>query len=206
MSETEARLQGGFNDRKIVAVGHSYGGCTSTLAATIYPQLFDSLYLIDPVILQPYNEPKPYKIRDLAVGALNRRETWSSRQEAFASFSQNPFFAAWDAEVLKIYIECGLYETKADDEKDIVKLKMPGVQEAIVFSEVHTEHEVFDRLSRLDERVALRWAMPGKPGAPELGRPGDTRTKVWVRPVNTTNTRILGGGHLVRAVLVSIQN
>ncbi|KAF4612863.1 hypothetical protein D9613_011151 [Agrocybe pediades] len=197
VEETKTRLQTGFQERRLMAIGHSYGGCTSTLAATIYPQLFDALYLIDPVILQPYNQPKPYVLRDLASGALNRRETWSSREEAYESFKRNPFFAAWDDEVLKIYVECGLYETTDESGERVAKLKMPGVQEAVVFAEVHTEHEVFDRLSRLDDRIAIRWAMPGKPGAPELGRPGDTKTKVWVRPNNATNTRILGGGHLI---------
>lgn len=44
---------------------------------------------------------------------------------------------------------------------------MPGIQEAIVFSETHTEYEVFHRLPELDERIALKWIMPGKPGAHE---------------------------------------
>jgi len=64
----------------------------------------------------------------------------------------------------------------------------------VVFSDVHTGCEAYVRLATLDKRIALKWVMPGKPGAPELGVPG---SKVWVRPENATNTKIYGAGHLV---------
>ena len=75
---------------------------------------------------------------------------------------------------------------------------MPGILEAVNFSHVVTSYEVFERLVDLDERIALRWIIPGKPGAAELGLPGSTKYRVWVRPKNSTNVKILGGGHLVR--------
>ena len=89
------------------------------------------------------------------------------RQEAFDILSKTPFFGAWDPEVLKLYVECGTTPSRDSDGKPIIRLKMPGVQEAIVFSETHTEREVFQRLRELDERIALRWIMPGHPDASE---------------------------------------
>ncbi|KAF8958109.1 Alpha/beta hydrolase family-domain-containing protein [Flammula alnicola] len=196
--ETALRVKSGFSHRTFVAVGHSYGGCTSTLAASLYPNLFSSLYLIDPVIIKPHDHDKRLMRQDLAMGALNRRDTWSSREEALESFLKSPFFGAWDPASLNVYVECGIYTT-ADpiSGKTVAKLKMPGVQEAVVFAELHTEYEVFQRLANLDERITLRWVTPGKPGASELGKPGSTRERVWVRPANATNTRISGGGHLM---------
>jgi hypothetical protein len=38
---------------------------------------------------------------------------------------------------------------------------MPGIQEAIVFTETHTEREVYHSLPELDERIGLLWIMPG---------------------------------------------
>ena len=99
--------------------------------------------------------------------------------------------------MLKIYLECGLYDTIDEHGNPVAKLKTSAIQEAVVFSEVHTESEGYVRLATLDKRIALRWVMPGKPGAPELGAPGGTPFKVWVRPENATNTKIYGGGHLV---------
>ncbi|KAF8188048.1 Alpha/Beta hydrolase protein [Pholiota molesta] len=192
--ETAERLENGFTERKLVAIGHSFGGCTSALAATLYPHLFSALYLIDPVILQP--DEKAWATatrRSLAPGALSRRASWPSRAAALASFQASPFFSVWDPRVLQHYVECGL----TDDAGGGVRLKMSGVQEAVVFAEEHSQFEVFCRVAALDPRVALRWATPGRPGARELGIPGTTRERVWVRRANATNTRITGGGHLI---------
>lgn len=44
---------------------------------------------------------------------------------------------------------------------------MPGIQEAIVFAATKTQGEVYQRMQDLDERIELRWIVPGKPGAGE---------------------------------------
>jgi hypothetical protein len=78
---------------------------------------------------------------------------------------------------------------------------MPGILEAVNFQHSVTPFEVYERLVNLDERIAIRWLLPSKPDAPEFGSPGSTSYRVWVRPKNSTNVKILGGGHLVRAML-----
>ena len=78
---------------------------------------------------------------------------------------------------------------------------MPGILEAVNFSHLITPFEVYERLVNLDERIVLRWLTPGKPGARELGPPGSTKHRVWVRPKNSSNLKILGGSHLVRVML-----
>jgi hypothetical protein len=169
------------------------------------------------VIHEPQNlNDMKYRTSLFIQRTLNRRDTWSSRQvdthiisllifnilknrqEALDSFLKNPFFQAWDPAVLKIYVECGIYLTKDEQGKEVAKLKMPGILEAVFFSHFITSYEVYERLVNLDERIILRWLAPGKPGAKELGPPGSTKHRVWVRPKNSTNVRILGGGHLVR--------
>lgn len=79
-------------------------------------------------------------------------------EEAKRSFLANPFFASWDPAVLSIYLSCGLTQTK----EGMVKLKMPGIQEALVFAHSKTPCEVWDRLENLDERIEIRWVVPGK--------------------------------------------
>ncbi|KAG5644670.1 hypothetical protein DXG03_007969 [Asterophora parasitica] len=168
--ESEYRKSNPFRQRTLVAVGHSYGGCTSALAALTQPKLFSSIILIDPVIVKPTGHliHKSEHTDRLVVGAILRRETWPSREEAFDILKKSPFFGAWDPAVLKIYIECGTYDTiDPATGKSVIRLKMPGIQEGIVFSETHTEFEVFERLPTLNERIELRWVMPGKPGAGE---------------------------------------
>lgn len=49
-----------------------------------------------------------------------------------------------------------------------MRLKMPGIQEAMVFSETHTEREVWGCVPEIDDRIELRWVMPGKSDAYEF--------------------------------------
>ena len=78
---------------------------------------------------------------------------------------------------------------------------MPGVLEAVVSSHLVTMFEAYERLANLDERIAIRWLMPSKPVAVVFGLPGSIKHRVWVRPKNSTNAKILGGSHFVRAML-----
>lgn len=151
-----------------------------------HPELFSSLMLIDPVILEPYAtkelELSNPRVNVNIIGALNRRETWPSkyvvdiivmhllilillyREEALASFKKKQFFQRWDPEVLQTYVEYALYNTKDIQGRQAAMLKMPGLQEAIVFAATLAQYETYQRLSDLDERVELRWVVPGRPG------------------------------------------
>lgn len=84
-----------------------------------------------------------------------------SREEARASFDASPFFGKWDKKVLDVYVECGLMINGSDGEEG-VELKMPGIQEAQVFTESVTTYEAFERLDSLDPNIELRWIMPGR--------------------------------------------
>ena len=146
-----ARLQDGFGgERTLVGIGHSLGGAAvyvfvldilssrsccfnylltpihfppRTLAAINNPALFSSLILVDPVICPPYVTRGP-NVRVLALGSVQRRHTWKTREEARTQLASSRYFAAWDPEVLDNYVQFGL--TPTDD--GTVKLKMPGVQ------------------------------------------------------------------------------
>ena len=83
------------------------------------------------------------------------------REEAHRLFSQSPFFAAWDPEVLDIYVECGLYTPSNAQGQNEARLKMPGYQEAVVFGERRVGQEVFEMLPGLDERIPIRWIVAG---------------------------------------------
>lgn len=82
-------------------------------------------------------------------------------EEALNLFRLVPFFAAWDPEMLKNYVEHGL----TPDSNGGFRLKMSGIQEAMVFADCYVAYEVWELLERLDERVELRYIMPGKSDA-----------------------------------------
>ncbi|KAF5392664.1 hypothetical protein D9757_000935 [Collybiopsis confluens] len=103
----------------------------STLSAITHPALYTSLFLIDPVIVYPtvdfYFTPN-----FLSLGAISRRASWKSREEARKGFLESPFFRAWDSRVLDLYVKAGLY---LDPETNTYRLKTSPIQEAIVFND-----------------------------------------------------------------------
>ncbi|OSC99698.1 alpha/beta-hydrolase [Trametes coccinea BRFM310] len=190
-SEASSRLRGGLQSRKMVYVGHSFGACSTVRAAIAYPILFKSIILVDAMILPSHGATvSTASTRSYVKGAIQRRDGWASRDEARRQFSATPFFAAWDPTVLDIYVDCGLYD--APDGQ--VKLKMPGIQEAVCFTENHAPQETFELLATLDERIELRWLVAGKllPEDHEL-----RRKTVWRRPANSSHLRMFSAGHLI---------
>ncbi|KAI0634240.1 Alpha/Beta hydrolase protein [Trametes polyzona] len=191
-AETQARLAKGLQGRNIVYVAHSFGACSTVRAAIECPVFFKHIILVDAMIVPaPSAEPvTTASTRDYVLGAVQRRDRWSSREEAMKQFSATPFFRAWDPAVLQIYVECGLYESPDGQ----VRLKMPGVQEAVCFAENYAPFECFELLAGLDERVELRWLVAGKlhPSEHEV-----RRRVVWRRPVNSSHVRMFSAGHLI---------
>jgi len=70
----------------------------------------------------------------------------------------SPFFGAWDPRVIELYVTYGFCE----DSQGGVKLKMSGLYEALVFGCRMAAVEGWEVLERLDERIELRWIVPGK--------------------------------------------
>lgn len=96
--------------RRIVGIGHSLGGGATAYAASTCPSLFSSVIFIDPVIV-PAELGSTREMVPTTQGALKRRGTWNTRQEAKDSLSTKAMFKAWDPLVLDGYFDHGLHET-----------------------------------------------------------------------------------------------
>ena len=71
----------------------------------------------------------------------------------------SPFFGAWRPDVLRLYATYGLCE----DSQGGVKLKTSSLQEAFVYADPLGANETWELLDRVDNRIELRWIVPGKP-------------------------------------------
>ncbi|KII91718.1 hypothetical protein PLICRDRAFT_173525 [Plicaturopsis crispa FD-325 SS-3] len=192
-AESGSRMIDGWTERTFVAVGHSFGGCTTTLAAATLPALFPSLILVDPVIA-PITDDLGKILHEYTLGAISRREHWPSREEALRAFSATPFFKAWDPAALAVYVECGL---APDPVRGGVRLKTSGIQEGVMFSEMRVPQETWTLLKTLDERVELKWIVPSE-NKNLFDHPDELmQRKVWRRPANASNVRIRDAGHLI---------
>ncbi|KAG2125806.1 hypothetical protein DEU56DRAFT_743431 [Suillus clintonianus] len=187
----EYRKSEGFSSRSLVAVAHSFGGCSSIIAAANFPALFSSMILVDPAIIQ--NDVLPSHFWDRLSTTLARRNHWPSREEALRSFKASPFFGTWHPDILRLYVTYGMYE----DPEGGVKLKTSGLHEALVYADLKGKHEAWELLEKIDERIELRWVVPGKPTDKGLMGEQATRVRVWRRPVNSSNVVIYSAGHLI---------
>ncbi|KAL6718019.1 hypothetical protein ACLMJK_004104 [Lecanora helva] len=85
------------------------GNDRRTQLAYIHPRLLSSLVLVDPVIHDA--GPTTSKLRttsNFARSSTFRRDIWSSRTKAAASFQKHPAYQTWDPRVLDLWIEYGL--------------------------------------------------------------------------------------------------
>ena len=78
----ESRKWFGMGGRDLAVVGHSFGGCTSALAALNVPALFSSLVLVDPII-RPLFPGAPLMVWEIHIkmsfDAIRRKNHWKSR-------------------------------------------------------------------------------------------------------------------------------
>jgi pimeloyl-ACP methyl ester carboxylesterase len=99
------------NNEPSTLIGHSLGGTTSLLVAFKRPELVSKIILIDPVLL-----PLTYWLGTKVVqsvgliekGALVRKKTWGSKEEAFQYFSGKKLFRKVIPEAINDYIDGGM--------------------------------------------------------------------------------------------------
>lgn len=103
----------------VIGMGHSAGAVVTLLAASMRPDLFRHVVLLDPVL---FSKRKRYAIRLVkkmglldrvspAGRAAKRRADFESREEAETYFSNKRLFKPFHPECFKDYIRYGLTET-----------------------------------------------------------------------------------------------
>lgn len=83
---------------------------------------------------------------------------YDCREDALRSFKSSPLFSSWHPNVLRLYVDYGLYE----DGSGRIALKTPPVHEAIISANVRTGRETWELMETLDENIELLWILPGK--------------------------------------------
>ncbi|KAH8827413.1 Alpha/Beta hydrolase protein [Flagelloscypha sp. PMI_526] len=191
-SEKHDRLANGLpKNHRVTVIAHSWGGGIAAHIALLFPKLFSSLILTDPMLARPHIPDLYSMLGILMKMALSRRSTWTSREEAFAQFSQSPFFHSWHPSAIQCFLNHGLYVSADGD----VRLKTPPVQECIVFSDIEVAYSVWNMLPSLDKDIALRYILPSEPS---YGLEATMiQEMVWLRPENCSNIKMAGAGHLI---------
>ena len=100
-----AMVVGSLGLDDVVAVGHSMGGHSVVHAATLLPEPFRALLLLDPVIRPREAYGTPWVANHFA---RKRRNAWASAEEMHERFRDRPPFNGWHPQVLRDYCDYGL--------------------------------------------------------------------------------------------------
>lgn len=106
-------------DKPLISVGHSMGSAAILIAAARRPELFESIVLIEPVLvprrfllaLRFFGRFAKHKI-PLVRKTLERVDCWPDRQQAFEHFRPKFVFKDISDEVMWDYIQHGVCESK----------------------------------------------------------------------------------------------
>ncbi len=106
-------------DEPIIGIGHSFGATTTYMAACEFPELFEQIILLDPVLLTGRYALgskllRLFGLMDYVTPAgrsKDRKTIWNSRAEALSYFEPKKLFKNLEKECLKDYVKFGLKET-----------------------------------------------------------------------------------------------
>lgn len=149
------------SERMGLGLGHSFGGTALLGAASLRPDLFDRIVLVDPVVPPPLetasDDPeRAERLTSMVEAARRRRSVWPDRAAAREHFSTRSLFANWLPEALDLYVEHGLRD-RSDGQ---VELKCPGEIEATIFSSSRGL-DIFDLARRATTPALFLWAVRG---------------------------------------------
>jgi len=112
----------------LLAVGHSKGGASLLQGAVQEPETYPRIWAFEPIVV-PSESPIGATDNPLSAGARRRRDQWSSRAEAIASYGSKPPLNALSAAALEAYVEYGM----RDHPDGTVELKCRPEDEAAMY-------------------------------------------------------------------------
>ncbi|KIY69948.1 alpha/beta-hydrolase [Cylindrobasidium torrendii FP15055 ss-10] len=185
-----------FSKRRVVAIGHSMGAGAFLLTTTLQPRLrYESLILIEPMIL---NQEGLGGVTFLAKGAVNRRDIWASKEEAYTLMKARKPWKFFDDRVLKLYITHGLTSlptAEYPDKTEGVTLKTPRRQEVACFSDPNAAPRSYNIIGQMAQRLPIHMVYGGVDDYIPLKYQKDV-TDNAAQGRLASITRIPGAGHL----------
>jgi len=134
-----------------VGIGHSMGGHSIALAASMIPDLAQSLILIDPIIVRR----ELYKTAEIKRHPVERRKNhWQSWQQMFERYQEKAPFDTWDKEVLRDYCRYGLLPVSTGDGYELAC--PPRIEGSIYSNSMDVAGaDIYDALAKVEARVLI---------------------------------------------------
>ena len=133
----------------IDAFGHSMGGACLLMAANRRPELFRRIVAFEPIVFPPEARSSGGD-NPLARGALRRRATFASYEEAIANFSEKAPMRSFHPEALAAYVHHGF----APGHDGHIHLKCARTTESATFA-TGAAHDTWDHLPTIGTDVVV---------------------------------------------------
>lgn len=127
------KLDRGIIQQPLIGMGHSFGGVLTIKLAAKYPELFQQLVLLDPILMPEimFQLKENANFRNpLAEKTRTRKSSWDNRNQALAYFKTKSAYKTWCEDSLNSFIEYGLDH----HDNGRVSLKCPPAVEADIYS------------------------------------------------------------------------
>jgi pimeloyl-ACP methyl ester carboxylesterase len=136
--------------RRLLAAGHSKGAAALLWGATREPDVYPRVWCFEPIIVPSESPVLAPADNPLSAGARKRRDVWSSREEALASYAAKPPLDALTPASLAAYVDYGL----RDRPDGTVELKCRPEDEATMY-QMGASLGLFPRLADIDVPVVV---------------------------------------------------
>ena len=160
--------------RDVVCVGHSMGGYCAVYVTIHRPDTFQSLLLLDPVIMTPetygstnraitsYADPSEHPVS-------RRRNEWDSAEHMFNHFANRNPYSLWDPTVLRDYCTHGIEAAGSTDEGNITHyiLRCPPLVEASIYMG-NSGYDITDHLATVKIPVQVLRAAGRREEGPRM--------------------------------------
>lgn len=144
-------IEKSFKGLPIIGVGHSAGGVLILIAASLRPELFNKVILIEPIFFSSWKRFLILLLKKVGLSifigptkkTLKRKSTFITRREALEYFKGKNIFSKFDDACLSDYIEHGL--KKRENGFELVFSKKT---ESDIYRSTYTKH--LKGIERLD--------------------------------------------------------
>ncbi|KAJ7216362.1 Alpha/beta hydrolase family-domain-containing protein [Mycena pura] len=188
-----------FTTRRLVLVGHSFSAVVQVFSLTFQPLLKpECLILLEIMCIRPSAVAPLMQV--YTTVSDNRRDIWSSREEAYQEFKARAPWKRWDERVLRTYVEHGLrpLPTLEYPDKTGVTLKCIRRHESAVYRDTLASFFVYRLMNWLVKHIPTHFIY----GAVDDLIPRDVKDEFLANQVGgeqnlSSLTRLPGAGHLL---------
>ena len=164
-SEDLSELIQKLNIEEAIGVGHSLGGYALARASILNPNAFLSVILLEPIFFPKSMlvSTAPKEAQLLLKKILQRRNTWSSSEEMFDYYKNNPSSRKWSSTMLQNYCKYNLLSKQNED--GYIQACSNQTEYSICLNVANYDVDIYDRLAEIKIPVHIvRSGYPCKHG------------------------------------------